>query len=481
MKKIERIKSFLLAFLVLSTLYLVQQLWIEFPEELFSSFAFGQESTDIKENVIPDFILPEKYIINFGGKNRAVLYFDEGHDLWNKGKEILRAVFQSKNMKIEELNNEDLEENSKKRSISFYFSDEIYTFIFSKIFDTDISSSINDSVKRVNSIYIYLDSPRDNFVVLSDGVSNFKISGVSFDIENIKNEIEKISKSDYTRVYTVGELLATTTNNNTYIPLEVNFNLSQIYVRKEIDISSELEENNIAELFFDRDLAYIRRIEENDGSIIYIDSQRTLKIHENGTLEFFKGIEANAEEGNLYMSLKNSIDFISTHMGWPDHTTLFKIEDIEFENNKGYRFTFKYKMDGLSVISDESEVLNSIEIEVFNNQVKSYRRRIWEEIGKVKPRSSYKNMLSAYDILDRNFGFIKTKYIEDKNIDVNAIATEDLDESVKLSIKDAYLAYYDNSMVGNQALKPVWIIDIAGSSYVFDAYDGYVESGGNPR
>ncbi len=475
MKNIERVKSFLLAFLVLTTIYLVQQLWIEVPEELFSSFAFGQES-DVKENVVSDFVLPEKYIINFGGKNRAVLYFDKEHGLWNKGKQILKVVFQSKNVKIEELSSEELEENSKKRSINFYFSDEIYTFLFSKILDADLSSAINDAVKKVSSIYIYLDSQRDNFIVLSDGTSHFKISGVNFDVENIKNEIDNISRSDYTRANTISELLGTNGNNNTYIPLKVDFNLSQMYVRKEIDISNELDENSIAGLFFDRDLAYIRRIEENDGTIIYVDSQKTLKIYENGTLEFFKAIEASAEERNFYLSLKNAIDFANTHMGWPDDAYLYKIDEIEFEGNKGYRFTFKYKMDGLTVISDENETLNSIELEVFNNQVRSYRRRIWEEIGKVTPKSSYKNMLSAYDIIDSNYDFIKSKFIEDEKIYVQGISTEYLDESVNLAIKNAYLAYYDNSVEGNQVLKPVlkpvWIIDVADSSYIFDAYDG---------
>src|SRR5690606_31778065 len=132
-------------------------------------------------------------------------------------------------------------------------------------------------IKKINSIYIYLDSPRDNFIVITDRKNYIKISGVDFSTENFKNEIDNISKSDYTRAYPVTDLFMTTGKNNAYIPLDINFNLSQVHVQKEIDISNELDENNIASLFFNRDLAYIRRIEENDGSIIYIDSQRTLK------------------------------------------------------------------------------------------------------------------------------------------------------------------------------------------------------------
>lgn len=479
MKNIERIKSFLLAFLVLTTIYLAQQLWIEFPSELLSSFAFGQESTSGKEYTLPDFILPEKYIVNFGGKNRAVLYFDEDYELWDKSKEILKVVFQSKNLIIEEIGNEELESISKRRSIYFYFPDELYTFIFSKMFGGDITSSMNDSVKKINSIYINLDSARDSFIVLGDDSKYYKISGPKLDVESLRDVIDKISKSNYTRAYTITELLAA--DNSTYIPLEMNFNLSQVYVRQEIDVNSEVEEDSIARLFFDRDLAYIRRIEENNGSVIYIDSQRTLKIHENGTLEYFKAIEADVEEGNLHSSLSNSIDFINTHLGWPKDTYLFKIDEIQFDNTKGYKFIFKYKMDGLTVISDYSGEINSIEIEVLNNQVRSYKRRIWEQIGKVKPKSGYKSMLSAYDIIDKNYSFIKTRYIEDNEIAIEEAIDIDLDEAVKSSIKDAYLVYYDNLAEENQVLKPTWIIDVAGYSYIFDAYDGYVENGGNPR
>ncbi len=481
MKRKERVKSFLLAFLVLITIYLVQQLWVEFPEELFSYLAFGQESNDVKESAMSDFIMPEKYLISFGGKNPAILYFDETYDLWNKGKEILKTVFQSKNIKIEEMTDEEFEESRKKRAVGFHFSNDIYTFVFGKILDADITSSITESIRKINSIYICLDSPTNNFIVISDRMSYIKISGVDFSSDNIKNEINKISKSDYTRAYTVAELLATDNKNNTYIPYEVKFNLPQIHVQKEIDISNELEENNIAALFFNRDLAYIRRIEENDGSVIYIDSQRTLKIHENGTLEFFKSVEANAETANPIMSLNNAIDFIDTHMGWPKNAYLYKIDEIDFENNNGYRFTFKYKLYGLTVISNENETLNAIEIEMFNNQVKSYRRHIWEEIGTVTPKSSYKNMLSANDIINKNYGDIKDRFIEKNNIDVDTVSAEELDENVKLAIKNASLAYYDNSKEGTQALKPVWIIDLEGYGYIFDAYDGYVENGGNPR
>lgn len=479
MRNIERIKSFLLTFLVLTTIYLVQQLWIEFPAELLSSFAFGQGSNSEKEYALPDFILPEKYIVNFGGKNRAVLYFDEDYEFWDKSKEILKTVFQSKNLKIEEISNEELESISKRRSINFHFPDELYTFMFSKMLGGEIASSMNDSVKKASSIYINLDSTRDNFIVLGDDYKYYKVIGPKFDIDSMRDAIDKISKSNYTRVYTITELLAV--DNNTYIPLEMNFNLSQVYVRQEIDVSSELEEDNIAKLFFDRDLAYIRRIEENNGSVIYLDSQKTLKLHRNGTLEYFKAIEADGEKGNMYSSLNNSIDFINTHMGWPKDTYLFRIEEIEYENNKGYKFIFKYKMDGLTVISDDSGEINSIEIEVINNQIRSYRRRIWEQIGKVKPKSGYRSMLSAYDIIDKNYSFIKTRYIEDNNIAIDEAVENDLDEVVKSSINDAYLVYYDNLTEENQVLKPAWIIDVAGYSYIFDAYDGYVENGGNPR
>lgn len=477
MKRKERVKSFLLAFLVLTTFYLVQQLWVEFPEELFGSLAFGQESNDIKESVISDFILPEKYVVNFNGNNSAIFYFDETHNLWDKGKEILKVVFQSKNIKIEEMTDEEFEESRKIRSIGFFFSNDIYTFVFGKMFDADISSSINESIRKINSIYIYLDFPRENFIVISDRNNHIKISGVDFNFDDIKKETYTIYNSEYTRAYTVTELFDL--KNNTYIPYEVSFNSPQVHVQKEIDIINELDEKNIASLFFNRDLAYIRRIEENDGSVTYIDSQRTLKIHENGTLEFFKSVDANAETGNPIMSLNNAIDFVDTHMGWPKDAYLYKIDEIKFENNKGYKFTFKYKLDGLTVISEEKAAINSIEVEMFNNQVKSYRRHIWEKFGTVTPK--YKDMLSAYDIINKNYGDLKAKYIKNNNINVDTISAEELDVNFILAIENASLAFYDSSMDGSQYLKPVWVIDVGGYSYIFDAYDGYGENGGNPR
>lgn len=482
MKKIERVKSFLLAFLVLITIYLVQELWVEVPTSL-TPLVYGQDPDNTKEFVLSDFILPEKCVINFGSE-KAIIYSNDGHNLWDKGKEILKSVFQSKDIVITELSYDDMKENNKKRFVNFYFSDKINTFIFGRMLDIEIPFSIGEKINKVNTINIYIDTLRDSFIVLSDGINHYKISEADLDISGIKEEIDIISESDYTRAYTVTELLGTDGENNLFIPFQMNYNLPQVHVRQEIDLNiglEEAEETSIAELFFDRDLAYIRRIEENDGSIIYVDSKRTLKLHKNGTLEFYKSSEESIEKPNLYLSLKNSIDFVSSHMGWPDDTYLYEINEISTEDKRGYKFTFKYKMDGLTVVSDESQLLTSIELELYNNQVSSYKRRVWKEIGTVKPKSSYKSMLSANDILHSKFNFITSKYVSNENVKIDDMSLEELDEEVKLAIKNAYLAYFDNSMDGNQILKPVWIIDVGSYSYIFDAYDGYEEVGGNPR
>ena len=73
------------------------------------------------------------------------------------------------------------------------------------------------------------------------------------------------------------------------------------------------------------------------------------------------------------------------------------------------------------------------------------------------------------------------KYIEDNKIQISEISRDEIDDMVKSSISNVYLAYYDDIYDSSDILKPVWIINMSGYNYAFDAYGGYEENGGSLR
>ena len=213
---------------------------------------------------------------------------------------------------------------------------------------------------------------------------------------------------------------------------------------------------------------------ENNGSRIFIYNQKVLKIYQNGLLEFFSPIEQPVTERNLYISLNTAGSFISNYMGVPKGMYLDRIEEIRSDDNLGYKFTFKYRIRGIPVILGDDEIQDFIQIEVFNDYVKSYRRFIRKDINALEYKTSKdKQMLSAFEILDLNYELIENNFIEDNVIDKNGADLEKLREDIEASIQDISMAYYDpcQKQVGEK-LVGAWVITVDKRIYVFDIYSG---------
>ena len=56
------------------------------------------------------------------------------------------------------------------------------------------------------------------------------------------------------------------------------------------------------------------------------------------------------------------------------------------------------------------------------------------------------------------------------------MSSEEIDEKVKSSINDIYLAYYGYLNGDQEILKPAWVIEVLGGQYMFDAYSGEIKS-----
>jgi len=472
----EKIKSLLLVGLVLLSGYLVQQLLSDVPFSLLPSIGAGMVET-IEYN-ISDIISPEKYLVNFSEKNRTMIYSDKDYRLWGEAKDTLKQVLQDDELSIDKISSEEFIDVNKQRSINFYFSEDAYTYMVGKTLDIEIPNQIYDKMIKFDSIHFDLgDKP---FIIISNDSYHLKVTFQNGSFNNLKEIVKKIEGDNYTKYYTLTEVLPGI-ENNTYVPLSMAQGLPKISVRNEINIEDDKQVEEIAKLFFDRNIDYIRKIEENDGSIIYIDNLKNLKIYKNGAIEYFSAIKSQANNRNFYLSLSKSIDFISKHMGLPEDAYLAEVKEIEFENNKGYRFVFRYRIEGLTVISAEIGSYGFIEIDIFNEQVKSYKRHVLIADELNYGNQMHYDILSGYDIIEKNFVYLKDRYIIDNNLQMEEIDRENIDNMVKASIRNIYLAYYDDFKTEENVLNPVWIINISGNRYAFDAYGGYEKNGGSIR
>lgn len=470
MKK-ESFKTLLLAILVCINLYLGKGFWDstltkETNTEVHKSY---ENNNNRKDYELSDVIVPQKVRINFSTNNSTVLYSNAKYNVWQNGRKALESIFNSKSLKIETIDDELYSSLQTTRAVNFRFPEQIYTYMLGKVLNINIPKNVYKQIKTLNSIYFSLGE--EQFVIFANADKKVMIKSDVLELSELKEVVAKVEETEYTNFYKLEDVLGS--KSDIYIPVETNYTIPIVYTNRNQIGSGMRTNDNVAELFFNKGMEYIKKIEENNGSNIYIDGENVLKIYTDGRLEYMGTIDSY-DEPNLYSSMNKAVDFITKHMGWPDDVYLSRVDDIASESKelKGYKFTFRYKLNGLMVLSNRKEVQDKIEVEVTNGSVTSYKSKIWSYTNLYNIKSNDKSILSAFEIIDENFVFLKDQYLKEVNEYDKYKNDIDINDKVKDSITDIYLAYYGNIVKGQEVLKPVWVIEILGKEYVFDAYDG---------
>lgn len=466
----ERFKTFLLISLVGISLLFTKNLWIEVPNTGIQVFS-KDETAYGASYLLSDMIAPNRYLLNFDDKYHTVFHDDYKHGLWTNSKSLLSKILGEKDVKIVDLSKEDLESYNSKRSIVFYFPEKVNTYILAKAFNVKDPNLIVDKVPNINNIYIYLGN-QEPFFIFSNEEKSVAIYNKSIDTTILRKQILEIEEErNYNYYQTMRERYGV--DNDIFIPYEMKNTIPTVFVENEIRNLNESEKKKLAEKFFNKDIDYIREIVENNGSTIYVYNQRVLKLNINGTLEYFHALEENVKKRNLYESMNTAAEFISNRAKAPEGMYLSKIEEIKVDNSLGYRFTFKYRVRGIPVILGNEEVSDFVNIEVFNNHVRSYkhyaRKHMDEPMNNLYPEGK---ILPSFKVMDMNYDFLLESYVEKNQISIEEIGDIKI-EDVLGTIKNITLSYFDPSLKDiDEELITVWVIETEKCLYAFDIYNG---------
>ncbi len=465
----ERFKTFLLLSLVSISIIITQKLWMQVPSQVLGLFDKEMEASS--SYVLADMIAPNKYLLSFNSKNYTLVYDDSKYGMWSNSRKTLVEILSAKNISLKEISNEEYLKYQERKSILFYFPEEINTYILIKAWDIKKPNSLVDAMPSIDKIYIYLGNG-DPFFVFSNGEDHVAVYNNNINMETLRNEINKIDEEkDYVYYYPMRETLET--QNDIFIPYEIKDSLPEIYVENEIALLDYKGKAELAEKFFNKNIDYIREIVESNGSSIYVYNQRVLKLNINGTIEYFHALEETVSERNLYQSLLAASNFISEKAGVQKGMYLAKVDKIESDNSLGYRLTFRYRIRGIPVILGNQEVGEYVQMEVFNNHVRSYKYYARKDMNKVPSRIiEGKNMISAYDAIDKNYPLLKKWYLYDNKIE-NKKEDDNYVNEILSSIEDITLAYFDPCLKDkDEKLIAVWVIKFKNRLVAFDAYNG---------
>ncbi|MTI46243.1 hypothetical protein [Sporosalibacterium faouarense] len=471
----ERVKTLFLLILIMVSILLANEIWIEIPNSFFPSFGSEVEEENT-EYLLADIVKPEKILYNFD-TGHTVFYSDKEFGFWDIGRDVLAKTLENSQLSVGLISVEEYDDYKSKTSLDYYFPENIHIHLLGKIIEENIPSAAYEKIEYVNNVHIDLGT--SPFIVLSDEKTHLKISSEDIDVRVIRNALNNIDKEDQTKFVSMKTSL--NINNNEYLPINMKYNMPVVKVKKEIEVKSKNLES-IVEKFFSRNPNYIRGYEEDNGAKIYFYNQQILKIHSNGLLEYHNSIAEPIENRELYKSLNTAVNFVSNHVGWPEGSFLKEIEPIEWEENKGFRFKFTYKINGGQVVIDEEKSVGleePIEIEVYNNDVKTYKRyvKLVENVenNEVASQESLNTRkLSVLEILMKkeNSDIIREKYIEYNELDPSEIDEEELNNRILEAINNIYIGYYyigDNSVwIYGERLQPRWVIDIDGLKLSFE-------------
>lgn len=498
----ERFKTFLLMALIISSLVLTKKLWIELPKEVFS---VRKLENKVDYDLI-DMIAPNKYLIHFDENNHTLFYDESKYTLWTDAREGLRAVMESREIEIEKVNKEDFSRYSRERSISFEFPEKLNTYILAKALEIEKPNAIIDAIEEIDSIYIYLGS-NEPFFIFSNDSQSIKITDMDlyyikelnneeskwdviskvenklnpspkqedisediFKLNKLRDKIFEIeSKKKFNYYYSMKDMMGT--DRDVYIPYEMNNILPTVYMENQIRGLDDSGKKELVESFFKENIDYIREMVEGNGSNIYIHDQRVLKLNLNGSLEYFHPLDTKVKKRNLYESMNRAADFLSEVINLSEGMYLSDIDETVDENgNEGFILNFKYRIRGIPVILGNIKHDDFVEMEVYNDHVKSYKQFMRKDMAKSLELNFEDNkpMLHSFDVIDRNYEI----FLEEDN-KINAENTDTVVKTVLSSIKDITLAYYDPCMKDfDEELIGVWVIRTDYGLYSFDIYTG---------
>ena len=465
----ERLKTFLLISLVSISVILAKNLWLHAPEELFK-FASSVDD-EFNSYVLSDMIAPNKYLLNFSDINHTIMYDDSKYGMWSKSRSNLIEALSTKDIEITEITTDEYLDYNNVKSVVFYFSSEINTYILTRAWDIKDANNLVDIMPNIESIYIYLGSSNP-FFIFSEGNKHISVSPKDIDTSLLIDEINKIAVTEeHTRYYSMKEYGV---KSDIFIPVEIDYSLPEVYVANDVFSYSSREKEQLAERFFDTDIDYIREIMESNGSTIYVSNQKVLKLNNSGIIEYFHALENNkVTEKNLFLSLSTAAEFLSERAEVQKGMYLAEIQEISQDENVGYRLFFRYRVRGIPVILGNLEVEEYVNIEVFNDHVRSYKYYARKDMNKIPSKTVDEDkMLPVLDIIDINYNFFEAKYLSKNNIEA-AEKIVDIIDRVLASIEDITLAYYDPCLKEqDQKLIPVWAIKYMGRTYAFDANNG---------
>lgn len=467
----EKLKTVFLAMLFVLSVLLTQRLWIIIPSGETAGKvvdASGEEEL----NIYAEILSPQSYVYNFGGGYHTVL-FTESDGIWQEAMGLVDA-FSAEAFTHEALSLAEWQEINEYKSIKFRFSFPIPLELFYRDFE---AWPISEELRAVDHLVVPATETGVLYVADKSRGLYFRLKGVSFET-SVGEKIDAVARKGYTDYFRAADVLGI--DSDLLLPINFEEGMAAVSVSPEIDAGDQAQVGALAGRFFGETFDFVKRIEENDGSIVYISNygEKVMKIHADGLLEYTERLQRQDQPESLSRpeALNRVVSFVKAHGGWPSGACLSGFEAIEKAGVPGYRLSFTYTLKGYPVLTAAAEDHAAIVVEIYGGSVGNYRRRIVRSRMETLSggQADAGEVLVPQKVIDRNLKEIAAAYILDSGLDVAEISKDQLLFDLLSAIDNIQRAYYLDPSLGSERLSPVWKMQIGQRKYCFHVGDGRI-------
>lgn len=454
---IDKLKSLLILVLSFTSVVLLFLNFGMTREDLTIYTSFGERNIIFDSNaLLSDAVMAESIGVNFGDETHTLLNNPVNEDIWNNSAELIKEIFEEENKSITSIdfiNNSIYNEVLKQESIVLFFKKNISATTLLNGLGVENTKDIVEEFGEIKTIYISLER---NFVIINEGIRNHLLTFNSLDVSNIKEQVDILKENGFNPYKTLDEVFKN--KNIGYVPVLSEQNIEGVRFHNILETLTDSNIENIVYNFFQKEVNYLREIKEEGIQTIYVDREKILKISEEGLISYFNPEEPQVTERNLYISLDTALSFISNNLGYDSSLYLKEIRTIELQDYSGFKFIFGKSAKSYKVNIQNEDILDYIEIDVYNNHVRRFSQLFRGEIPESTPLVELKPNQEVLSIISKNLININQGLFPngERSLSFNEILNR---------VEDASLVYVDKG--DESPLDIAWKVEIMDEEFEF--------------
>lgn len=397
----EKFKSLLLIVLVITSVVLTQRVWFHSPLQLITSEASYLEEAEMLQQARASIIAPTNMVAGFGGgvenSHYSLINPQDLDRFWQELQVILKDHFISEPT-VQVVSYEAYQQVRGSRSFELHFADGFPAALLATLYDQQ-ENQVTAVLSQISKVLIPGRYQGTLYLMDETGtVYEFRLSRQQLTATVDPGDLlDSIPVNSYVKYYP----LFSYAGNDVLLPLTYQMNLPRLFTESEVDAGNNHQMNQWAGRFFNENFDFVKTIQETGGTRIYMYGygQQEVRITNRGRLEYMAET-GNQSSTSVGKALDTALLFMASHGGLNADLVLNEVRLLEQNDQRGYRFTFHYRLRGLPVAFSRQQ--QPVEIEVFGNAVGSYRTFIRRPMSlpEVLPEGG---ILSPHRLIEENF------------------------------------------------------------------------------